>query len=348
MMRAWILERIKDIDSNRSLLKQVDMPKPSPGETDLLIRISVCGICHTELDEIEGRTPPLIFPMILGHQIVGIVEEKGSKVTQIQEGQRVGIGWYHHSCGECDFCKTGFQNLCSEYHATGRDVPGGYAEYVTVPETSAFPIPEIFDDHEAAPLLCAGAIGYRSVHLTGMKDGNVLGLTGFGASGHLVLKLVRYLYPNSSVQVFARNKKEREFALELGASWAGDTQEKSPLLNHAIIDTTPVWQPVIKALENLRPGGRLVINAIRKQANDKDSLMALDYASHLWMEKEIKSVANVAPSDIEMFLKLASEIPIIPEVQCYPFADVNHALSELKDGIIRGAKVLCVAKDKVK
>ena len=347
-MKAWILEKIKDIDSNHSILKQIDMPRPVPGQKDLLIHISMCGICHTELDEIEGRTPPSIFPMILGHQIVGIVEEIGSQVTQIQKGHRVGVGWYHHSCGECDYCKTGFQNLCSEYRATGRDVPGGYAEYVTVPETTAFLIPEIFKDHEAAPLLCAGAIGYRSVHLTGMKDGDVLGLTGFGASGHLVLKLVQYLYPNSAIQVFARNKKEQEFALELGASWAGDTQDKSPELNHAIIDTTPVWQPVLSALENLRPGGRLVINAIRKQSNDKETLLSLDYSSHLWMEKEIKSVANVAPGDIEAFLKLASEIPIIPEVQCYPFNDVNQALFELKKGIIRGAKVLHVAENELK
>jgi propanol-preferring alcohol dehydrogenase len=231
-------------------------------------------------------------------------------------------------------------NLCPDFKATGRDLPGGYAQYVAVAEDFAFSIPDIFSDAQAAPLLCAGAIGYRSLRLTGLTDGQPLGLTGFGASAHLVLQLARHLYPHSEVFVFARSERERKFALDLGAVWAGDTTEKSPRKLAAIIDTTPVWKPIVEALENLAPGGRLVINAIRKEDGDKDQLLRLDYPLHLWQEKEIKSVANVARRDIEEFLALAAQIPIIPEVEEYPLADANRALAELKAGIIRGAKVL--------
>ena len=217
---------------------------------------------------------------------------------------------------------------------------GGYAEYLAVAEDFAFAIPEIFSDIQAAPLLCAGAIGYRSLNLANPVDGQRLGLTGFGASAHLVLKMVRYLYPNTKIFVFARSIDEQKFALDLGAFWAGNIDEESPEKLHSIIDTTPVWKPVVEALKNLEPAGRLVINAIRKEETDKDYLLRLDYSRHLWMEKEIKSVANVTRRDIEEFLKLAAQIPIIPEVEEYPLAEVNRALTELKEGKIRGAKVL--------
>jgi propanol-preferring alcohol dehydrogenase len=227
-----------------------------------------------------------------------------------------------------------------EFRATGRDVNGGYAEYMTVPEGYAHPIPDIFTDAEAAPLLCAGAIGYRSLWLSGLKDGQNLGLTGFGASAHLVLMMVKHLYPNACVYVFARSVKEQEFAKELGAAWAGDTSCTPPVKMNSIIDTTPVWKPIVEALSHLDPGGRLVINAIRKEDADKDYLAKIDYPSQLWMEKEIKSVANVTRADIGEFLKLAAEIPIRPEVQEYPLDEANRALLELKQSKIRGAKVL--------
>jgi propanol-preferring alcohol dehydrogenase len=198
----------------------------------------------------------------------------------------------------------------------------------------------MFTDAEAAPLLCAGAIGYRSLRLTGLKDGQNLGLTGFGASAHLVLMMVKYLYPNAKVYVFARSVKEQEFAKELGAAWAGDTEDRPPFNMNSIIDTTPVWKPIVEALDNLEAGGRLVINAIRKEDTDKDYLTKIDYPAHLWMEKEIKSVANVTRADISEFLKLAAEIPIRPEVQEYPLEAANMALMELKQRKIRGAKVL--------
>ncbi len=211
---------------------------------------------------------------------------------------------------------------------------------MVLPASSAIPIPEAFTDIQAAPHLCAGAIGYRSVRLTGIKDGQALGLTGFGASAHLVLKLVRWQYPKSEVFVFSRSQAERDFALELGATWAGDTSDDSPCELQAVIDTTPAWKPVVEALKNLAPGGRLVINAIRKEQRDKDYLMNLDYPAHFWMEKEIKSVANVTRQDAVEFLQLAARIPIIPEVQVYDLEEANQALLELKDRKIRGAKVL--------
>jgi propanol-preferring alcohol dehydrogenase len=213
---------------------------------------------------------------------------------------------------------------------------------MTVPETFAYKLPDAFTDLEAAPLMCAGAIGYRSLRLTGLKDGQRLGLTGFGASAHLVLKLARHHYPNSDVYVFARSEKEQRFAKELGACWAGDTGEETPERLDRIIDTTPAWKPVVEALKNLKPGGRLVINAIRKEEMDKAYLQELSYPDHLWMEKEIKSVANVQRRDVIEFVQAAAEIPIKPETQEYELADANKALLELKERKIRGAKVLRV------
>lgn len=339
-MKAMVLKRICDLKKTADPLELVDLPEPVPKDNEVKIRVKACGVCHTELDEIEGRTPPPRFPVVLGHQVVGEVVGWGKCVTRFHGGERVGVGWIHSACGKCAFCLREEENLCGSFRATGRDVNGGYAEYMTVPEDYAHPIPEIFTDAEAAPLLCAGAIGYRSLRLSGLKDGQSLGLTGFGASAHLVLMMVRRRYPLTRVFVFARSPREREFALELGAVWAGDTGEMPPEKLHAVIDTTPVWKPVVDALACLEPGGRLVINAIRKENIDRDYLLKLDYPGHLWMEKEIKSVANVARRDIVEFLTLAGEIPIRPEVQEYPLEDANLALLELKQRRIRGAKVL--------
>ena len=304
------------------------------------MRVKTCGICHTELDEIEGRTPPPRFPVVPGHQVVGTVVETNAKSRVISLGERVGIAWIFSACGKCDYCHTGRENLCSDFLATGRDAHGGYAELIAVPERFAYPIPDVFTDAEAAPLLCAGAIGYRSLALCNLKNGQKIGLTGFGASAHLVLKLVKFSYPDSEVLVFARNPKEREFALELGAVWTGDTDEKPPWLPDSIIDTTPVWKPVVCALEFLKPGGRLVINAIRKESTDQEYLYKMDYAKHLWMEKEIKSVANVTSKDVKEFIRIAAEIPFKPDVELYPFEKANEALLDMKNQKIRGAKVL--------
>ncbi len=341
-MKAMVLNQITDLRVNKEPLQLVDLPDPRPADDEVLLEVSVCGVCHTELDEIEGRTPPSRFPMVLGHQVVGRVVEKGSQVQQLQLGDRVGVPWLYSSCGHCEYCLRGEENLCPEFKATGRDAFGGYAEYMVVKEKFAHPIPDVFSDAEAAPLLCAGAVGYRSLRLTNLQNGQRLGLTGFGASGHLVLQMVKHKYPDSEIYVFARSANEREFALELGAVWAGDTTDTSPQKLHAIIDTTPVWKPVVEAMKNLLPGGRLVINAIRKEDHDKEYLLNLSYEDHLWMEREIKSVANVALIDVREFLQLAAEVPIKPEYQTFSLEEANKALVELKERKIRGAKVLVI------
>ena len=339
-MKAMVLNKLCSLEENKIPLELISLPDPIPAEKEILVKVSACGVCHTELDEIEGRTPPPRFPVVLGHQVVGRVEETGSKASTFKPGDRVGIAWIYSACGKCKFCLEGNENLCNHFKATGRDANGGYAQYMTVLEDFAYSIPDVFSDSEAAPLLCAGAIGYRSLRLCGLKDGQNLGLTGFGASAHIVLKMARHQYPNSKVFVFARSEKERMFAKELGAVWTGDTEEESPEKLDCIIDTTPVWKPVVEALKNLEPGGRLVINAIRKEEVDKEYLLRLDYPTHLWLEKEIKSVANVARRDVREFLELAAEIPIKPEVQEFALAEANEALVELKTRKIRGAKVL--------
>ncbi len=339
-MKAMLLKGVSDLRAGDRPLEYADVPVPEPGEGEILIRVRASGVCHTELDEIEGRTPPPHYPVIPGHQVVGTVEETGPNAAAHSIGDRVGVAWIYSSCEECRYCREGNNNLCPKFMATGRDADGGYAEYMKVSQNYAYKIPDTLGDTEAAPLLCAGAVGYRALRLTGITDGQSLGLTGFGASGHLVLKLVKSMYPSTPVYVFARSGTERDFAIELGAKWAGDAEEYSPEKLDAVIDTTPVWKPVVEALKNLRSEGRLVINAIRKEEADKKYLLNLDYAEHLWMEKEIKSVANVSPRDVREFLKLAGDIPIRSKVEEYKLEDANTAILELKKGNIKGAKVL--------
>ena len=341
-MKAMVLNQICSLEENRSPLTLTDLPDPVPKEQEILVKVSTCGVCHTELDEIEGRTPPPRLPIVLGHQVVGKIEKRGRNAHRFNIGDRVGIGWIYSSCGRCLFCVKGNENLCVKFMATGRDANGGYAQYMAVSEHFAYNIPDIFSDSQAAPLLCAGAIGFRSLNLTNMKDGQHLGLTGFGASAHLVLMMTKHKYPSSQIFVFARSEKERDFASELGAVWTGHTDEHSPEKLNCVIDTTPAWNPVVKALENLKSGGRLIVNAIRKEEIDKDALLKLNYPKHLWLEKEIKSVANVARHDVQDFLGIAAEIPILPEIQEFELEDANTALMELKERKIRGAKVLLV------
>lgn len=341
-MKAMILPRLASLRENPEPLELAELPVPTPGPGEVLIKVHVCGVCHTELDEIEGRTPLPKLPVVLGHQVVGEVVELGEGCSQLKTGDRVGVAWIYSACGQCEYCRNGQENLCAQFRATGRDANGGYAEYMVAPEAYAHPIPALFKDAEAAPLLCAGAIGYRSLRLAHLHDGQSLGLTGFGGSGHLVLKMMSYRYPRSPVFVFARSPAERAFALELGAAWAGDTADTPPEKLDAIIDTTPAWKPVVEAMKALKPGGRLVINAIRKEDIDKDYLLRLDYPDYLWLEKEIKSVANVTRQDVREFLELAAKIPIKPECQEYPLEAANEALYELKTQQVRGAKVLRV------
>jgi propanol-preferring alcohol dehydrogenase len=342
-MKAMQLQRISSLAENLAPLIPVEITQPRPGRCEVLIKVSVCGVCHTDLDEIEGRTSPPRFPVVPGHQVVGRVEETGSGVSAVRTGERVGVAWIYSACGGCRFCREGNENLCPGFMATGRDADGGYAEYMVAREDFVHRIPDMIPDVKAAPLMCAGAIGYRSLRLAGIRDGETLGLTGFGASAHLVLKTVRHMYPRTRVFVFARGEGEKAFARELGAVWTGGAGEDSPVKLRAIIDTTPAWIPVVEALKNLEPGGRLVINAIRKEESDKSSLLGLDYPSHLWMEKEIRSVANVTRRDVREFLDLAAAIPVLPETEEFPLLEANRALLQLKNRTIRGAKVLRIA-----
>jgi propanol-preferring alcohol dehydrogenase len=327
-----------------SPLDSADVEAPTAGRGDLLVRVSVCGVCRTDLDLVEGRLIAPRYPVIPGHQVIGRVEQVGEGASGFAVGDRVGIAWIHSACGHCAWCLSGRENLCPEFRSTGCDADGGYAELVTVPAAFAHRIPDVIPDAKAAPLLCAGAIGWRSLRLTNLADGQPLGLTGFGASAHLVLQLARHRFPSSPVYVFARSASEREFARELGAAWAGDTTDAPPEQVAAVIDTTPAWKPVVSALESLAPGGRLVINAIRKSRADQEALLSLDYATHLWMEREIKSVANVTRADVREMLDAASAMGLRPAVEELPVADANVALERIaRGGGLRGALVLRVA-----
>lgn len=339
-MRAVVIRHCGDLGADPSPIAVATIAEPTLRDHEVVVRVAVCGVCHTELDEIAGRLAPPRLPVVPGHQAVGRVVEVGAAVTSLSVGDRVGVGWIRSACGTCHYCRSDRENLCARFEATGRDADGGYAEYLAVPAAFAHPIPAALSDRDAAPLLCAGAIGYRSLQLAGLSNGEPLGLTGFGASGHLVLKMARHRFPDSPVFVFARSEAERAFGLSLGAVWAGASTDRPPIPLQAMIDTTPAWGPVVEALDCLAPGGRLVINAIRKEPADHDRLLEIDYPRHLWLEKEIKSVANVTRRDIRECLALAAEMALIPEVEEYPLERAGDALVELATRRVRGAKVL--------
>jgi propanol-preferring alcohol dehydrogenase len=339
-MLAQQITHIAPIYPSSAPLQLAEVPIPEPGPGEILLQVRACGVCHTELDEVEGRTPPDHLPRIPGHQVIGSVVKAGPGALRYAPGERLGVAWIYSACGKCAACLRGDENLCPDFKAAGRDADGGYAQFMVVHQDFAIPIPPAISDTAAAPLLCAGAVGYRALRLAGMADGLHLGFAGFGASAHLVLQLAQALYPQARFSVFSRSPQECSFALQLGAHWAGSFAGSPPALLDRVIDTTPAWQSTLTSLEHLAPGGRLVINAIRKEDGDRALLSGLDYASQLWQEKEIKTVANVTRADVREFLELAAAIPIQPEVQAYPLADANTALLELKARQIRGAKVL--------
>jgi alcohol dehydrogenase, propanol-preferring len=333
-MKAQILKSISPVESRP--LELVESPVPWPKAKEVLVKISACGVCHTELDEIEGRLQPKL-PVVLGHEIVGTVEALGPEATRWMVGDRVGIAWINSACGQCRFCREGNENLCPEFKGTGCHADGGYAQYVAVSEDYAYLIPDRFSDTQAAPLLCAGAIGFRHLRLSGIKPGQTLGLFGFGASAHIVLQVARYW--GCQVFVFTRSAEHRTLAQRLGAAWTGTAEDAPPQKVNCAIDFTPVGETVPYALRVLEKGGRLVIAVIRKRT----PIPPLDYARLLWDEKEIKSVANITRKDAQDFLPLAAEIPIIPEVQEFKLEEANEALILLKQGQIQGAAVLRMA-----
>ncbi len=313
-------------------LMDVDVPEPGFGE--VLIRVSACGVCQTDVDIVEGRRVCKL-PVILGHQAVGVVVRVGGGVSGVRVGDRVGVAWIGWSCGSCSYCARGEENLCGSFKATGCDFDGCYAEYMVAREGYVYRLPDVYDDFEAAPLLCAGAIGYRALRLLGMRNGLTLGLFGFGASAHQVLQVARKLYPSSRILVFTRSRDHAILAESLGADWTGPPTAEPPEKLDRAIDFTPVGEVTARALNLLKPGGRLVVNVIRKR-----SPITLDYTEHLWMEREVKSVANVTRKDVVEYLEVAGRIPVRVTVNVYKLEDANEALKKVKVGGVTGAIVL--------
>jgi propanol-preferring alcohol dehydrogenase len=337
-MKAVILKKTSPIEERP--LEITDLPVPTPAKNEILVKVSVCGACHTDLDEAEGRLEPTKSPIVLGHQIVGTVADKGKTVTKFKTGDRVGITWLYSACGKCQFCKTGSENLCGNAKWTGKDADGGYAEYMVISQDFAYLLPESFSDSQAAPLLCAGVIGYRTVRLAQITDGQIIGLYGFGASAHIVIQIIKHKFPNSPVFVFTKTAEHARLAERLGAAWTGRSGDKPPAKLNRAMDFTPVGKCVRDALLVLDKGGRLIINAIRKET----PVPPLDYAEYLWLEREMKSVANVTRADAEEFLPLAAQIPIVPTVQEFPLEQANEVLLSIKHSKIRAAAVLNIGQ----
>lgn len=325
-----VLEECKSVEEKP--LKLLDVPKPVPARNEIRIKIKACGVCHTDLHTVEGELSLPKMPIVPGHEIVGIVDELGEECRRYKKGERVGVAWLYSSCGLCKFCKMGLENLCENAKFTGLHANGGYEEYMVVREDYAYPIPDIFSDENAAPLLCAGIIGYRSFRLSNIKPGQKLGLFGFGASAHIVIQIANIL--GCDVYVFTRSEKHREHARKLGAKWVGDARDICPeKLDSAIIFAPAGWI-VREALKSLDRAGILVINAIHMSP-----IPELPY-DLLWHERKIVSVANVTREDAEQFLKIAGRIPIRTEVRLFKLEDANVALELMKKSEIEGAAVL--------
>ena len=331
-MKAQVLYATAPIHLSPLELSEYPMPETAPDE--LLIAVRTCGVCHTDLHVVEGDLVAPKLPLIPGHEVVGVVEAVGEQVSRFRVGDRVGVTWLHDACGTCDFCRSGAENLCEAARFTGYTADGGYAEYMTVPEKFAVPIPDRFSDVEAAPLLCAGVVGYRSVRLSDLQPGERLGIFGFGASGHIVIQIARYW--GCEVYVFTRSARHQQHARELGAAWVGTAQEQPPHpLDRAILFAPAGWL-VPLALGHLRKGGTLCINAIHMSP-----IPEMPYGL-LWHERTLRSVANVTRADAEAFMPLAAEIPIHTETQTFDLDAADHALRQVKASAVNGAAVLRV------
>ena len=333
-MKAILLNNPAPIE--QAPLQFTDIPIPEPDDNEILIKITVCGACHTDLDEAEGRLLTSKKPVVPGHQVVGIVKDKGMNVTKYVYGDRIGVTWLYSSCGKCNYCKNGNENLCQQAQWTGKDANGGYAQYMVIGEKFAYKLPDNFSDLQAAPLLCAGVIGYRTLRLADITDGQTIGMFGFGACAHILIQVIKHKFPNSPVFVFTQTLHHAELANDLGADWTGRSGDSPPAQIDRIMDFTPVGECVRDALEVLKPGGRLIINAIRK----KTPVPPLDYAKHLWLEKEIKSVANVTKADALEFLPLAAKIGIKLTVEEFELKEANDVLLKIKRSLLKAAAVL--------
>lgn len=331
-MRAMVLQSAKPAEQNP--LRLQDVPLPQPGAGEVRVRVSCCGLCHTDLHTVEGDLALPRLPLIPGHQIVGVVEAIGAGARRFREGDRVGIPWLHATCGQCAYCRRGQENLCERARFTGYHVDGGYAERALVGEEFAVSIPPAFDDAHAAPLLCAGIVGYRSFRLSGAQKGDRLGLYGFGASAHIVLQCARHL--GCEVWVFTRSREHQELAKKLGAAWVGAAGDPTPGQLDSAILFAPAGGLVPLALAALRKGGTLALAGITMSP-----IPQLDYAS-LYHERVVRSVANATREDARDFLELAAQVPIRTEVEMFELEQANAALQALKSSRIAGAGVLRV------
>ena len=336
-MKAWILNRPAAVTEHPLDLTEVS--RPDPGEDELLLRVSVCGICRTDLHVVEGELPVRRSPLIPGHQIVGRVAALGPNVEGFAIGNRIGVAWLNRTCGNCEFCTAGRENLCEQAMFTGWTVDGGYAEYAVAPAVFAYHLPKSFDDIQAAPLLCAGIIGYRCLRLTGLSlgewKGARLGLYGFGAAGHVCIQLARAR--GAEVYVCTRDRERHQaLARELGASWVGDAMDEPPCKLDACIIFAPAGELVPVALKAIRKGGTVVLGGIHMSP-----IPSFDY-SLIYGERMVRSVANNTREDGREFLKEAAGIPVRTHTQIFPFDQANEALIALKNDSIRGAGVLVI------
>jgi len=332
-MKACVLRAPAAIETNPLEYVDVAMPRPKSGE--VLVCVRTCGVCRTDLHVIEGELPPRKTPVIPGHQVVGVIEKQGENVRRFAVGARVGIAWLHQTDGTCEYCRSGAENLCDNPKFTGYSVDGGYAEYIVAPQDFVYVIPEGFPDEQAAPLLCAGIIGFRSLRLSGIKAGARLGFYGFGAAAHVAIQVARHW----GVEVFActRDVRHQKLALELGAAWAGSTFDEPPKKLDAAIVFAPAGEIVPAALKALKKGGAIVLGGIHMSR-----IPSFDYQL-LYQERMIRSVANNTRKDGEDFLRIATEIPIRTHVQIFPLSEANRALNALKNDAIPGAAVLHVS-----
>ncbi|MHC1635294.1 MAG: zinc-dependent alcohol dehydrogenase family protein [Candidatus Methanospirareceae archaeon] len=332
-MRAAQLRRVANIEEEP--LEITNLPDPHPHEEEIRIKIRTCGICHTDLHIVEGELELPKLPIVPGHEIVGVVDEVGEEVVHFKKGDRVGVPWLYSTCGGCEFCKKGMENLCERAKFTGLHVDGGFSEYIVVNENFAYPIPDVFSDEHAAPLLCAGVIGYRALRLSEVKPGERLGLYGFGASAHIVIQIA--IHWGCETYVFTRSEEHRKLARELGAAWVGGPKDEPPKKINSGIIFAPAGWIVKEALRVMEKGGTLALAGIYMSP-----IPEIPYQM-IYHERKVRSVANSTREDVKELLRVAAEIPIRTEVEVFPFEDVNKAMKLLKDAKINGAGVLKIS-----
>nr|HID13152.1 zinc-binding alcohol dehydrogenase family protein [Anaerolineae bacterium] len=336
-MKAMLLREPKSAEERP--LELADLPLPEPGPGEVRIGVRACGVCHTDLHTVEADLQLPKLPVVPGHQVVGVVEAQGEGATRFEIGQRVGVPWLYRTCGGCEFCQRGLENLCQRAQFTGLHADGGYAEAMVVHQDFAYSIPEDFSDAEAAPLLCAGIIGYRALRLSEVRPGQRLGLYGFGASAHVTIQVARHR--GCEVYVFTRSKGHRRLARELGAVWVGGAEDTPPAKMDGSIIFAPVGWLVPEALRVLERGGTLALAGVTMTP-----IPELDYDRLLYWERTVRSVANFTRQDAEELLQVAAEIPIRTTVQIFPLEEANEALLALKRSEIDGAGVLVVGSQK--